>query len=203
MRCITIPIRGIVRWLSAAMRLSTSYPYTTQSCLWVAEVDRPNRQLRRHRGQSDAIDAEAAARAALAQDALRIPMSQDGTIETQRVIRLQRRAAMPARTHAGNQLHAVVASAPDAIRHRLREHSLAPLVAQFRQHRRRCTNTPLEQTTHATLRGLARHWTQPDAENRAASRAALAPRPCVRPCAAGSTRRWPGRGRGADSGRGR
>jgi transposase len=130
----------------------------------VVEVNRPNRQLRRQRGKSDVVDAEAAARAALTQDALRIPKSQDGTVEMLRLIRLQRRSAIQARTQAGNQLHAVVASAPEAIRHRLRDHTLARLVARLRQPRSRGTIGPLEQTTYAVLRGLARRWRALDVE---------------------------------------
>ena len=39
----------------------------------VVEVIRPNRQVRRRRGKSDTVDAEAAARAALSGDAAAAP----------------------------------------------------------------------------------------------------------------------------------
>ncbi len=130
----------------------------------VVEVNRPNRQLRRQRGKSDVVDAEAAAHAALAQDAPRIPKTQDGSVEILRLLRLQRRSAIHARTQAGNQLHAVVASAPESIRRQLRELSLVRLVATLQRRRTRKAETPLESTTHAVLHGLARRWDQLDAE---------------------------------------
>lgn len=132
----------------------------------VVEVNRPNRQLRRQRGKSDVIDAEAAARAALAQDALRVPKSQDGTVEMLRLIRLERRSAILARTQAGNQLHAVVASAPEALRHRLRDRSVCQLVEQLRHHRGHRSDTALAAMTQTVLRGLARRWRRLDDEIR-------------------------------------
>ena len=47
----------------------------------VVEVNRPNRQLRRRRGQDDTIDAEAAARAALNGEATALPKTSDGPVE--------------------------------------------------------------------------------------------------------------------------
>jgi len=146
----------------------------------VVEVNRPNRQLRRQRGKSDAIDAEAAARAALAQDAPRIPKAQDGGVEILRLLRLQRRSAIHARTQAGNQLHAVVASAPETIRQQVRELSLVRLVATLQHRRTRKPETPLESATHAVLQGLARRWDQLDAEIKSLT-AQL--EPLVRACA--------------------
>ena len=46
----------------------------------VFEVNRPNRQLRRQKGKSDAVDAEAAARAVLAGHATGQPKSGTGTV---------------------------------------------------------------------------------------------------------------------------
>jgi transposase len=47
----------------------------------VREVSRPKRQWRRRHGKSDPRDAEAAARAVLAGEALGIPQQRDGTVE--------------------------------------------------------------------------------------------------------------------------
>jgi transposase len=47
----------------------------------VHEVCGPNRQLRRRRGKSDAVDAEAAARTALAGEDLITPKSANGPVE--------------------------------------------------------------------------------------------------------------------------
>lgn len=77
----------------------------------VVEVDRPNRQTRRRQGKSDPIDAEAAARAALAGTASGSPKARDGAVEAIRALRVARRSALKARTQAANQLDALVISA--------------------------------------------------------------------------------------------
>lgn len=82
----------------------------------VVEVNRPNRQLRRQRGKSDTVDAEAAARAALSGTATGTPKSQDGTVEAIRMLRLARRSAMKARTQTANQIQAVAEAAPTILR---------------------------------------------------------------------------------------
>jgi hypothetical protein len=64
---------------------------------------------------------EAAARATLAGDAMGAPKSQDGSVEMMRLLRLQRRSAIRARTQAANQLHAVVSTAPEILRGTLRD----------------------------------------------------------------------------------
>ena len=50
-------------------------------------------ELIRGLGKSDPADAEAAARATMAGDAIGIPKSQDGTVEVIRILRLQRKSA--------------------------------------------------------------------------------------------------------------
>ena len=59
----------------------------------VTEVERPKRRHLRRRGKSDPIDAEAAARAVLAGEALGEPKSADGKVEMIRVLRSARRSA--------------------------------------------------------------------------------------------------------------
>ena len=63
----------------------------------VVEVNRPNRQTRRRHGKSDPVDALAAARAVLADEALGAPKTQDGHVEAIRLLRVQRRSAIKAR----------------------------------------------------------------------------------------------------------
>jgi transposase len=53
----------------------------------VVEVNRPSRQLRRQRGKSDPVDAEAAARAVLSGQATITAKSADGTVEWVRLLR--------------------------------------------------------------------------------------------------------------------
>ncbi len=131
----------------------------------VVEVNRPNRQLRRQRGKSDTIDAEAAARAALSGTAAGTPKSQDGLVEAIRLLRLTRRSAMKARTQAGNQLHAVVQSAPTVLRDSLSGQSLVKLVPVMRRFRWRAPMTPLA-AARFTLKSLADRWAGLEAEIR-------------------------------------
>ena len=64
----------------------------------VAEVDRPNRQTRASLSKSDAIDAYAAARAALTSTRAGRQKSRDGEVEAIRALRVARRGAVKART---------------------------------------------------------------------------------------------------------
>jgi transposase len=66
----------------------------------VREVIRPKRQVRRRRGKSDAVNAEAAARAVIPGEDLGIPSAKDGSVEAIRLLRLTRRSALKARTQA-------------------------------------------------------------------------------------------------------
>ena len=85
----------------------------------LVEVNRPNRATRRARGKSDPIDAEAAARAALAGVATAVPKSHSGLVEAIRVIFVARRGAVQARTAAINTLHQMIITAPMRLRDQL------------------------------------------------------------------------------------
>jgi transposase len=125
----------------------------------VVEVDRPNRAMRRRRGKSDTVDAEAAARAVQAGTATGVAKGRAGLVEAIRVLRVARRSALKARSQAALQLHSLVSTAPQALRDDLRSLKLALLVqrcARFRPGDRR-------DPTHATmtaLRSIARRWQQ-------------------------------------------
>lgn len=94
--------------------------YLTRGGIEVVEVMRPNRQLRRLRGKTDTVDAEAAARAALSGDATGRPKAGDGPVEGIRMLRMARRSAVKARTQAANQIHALLITAPEQVKRRLR-----------------------------------------------------------------------------------
>jgi transposase len=127
------------------------------------EIERPerrDRQGRRRRGKSDPSDAEAAARAVLAGTAIGQPKAADGRVEMIRVLRVARRSALKARTQAANQLHALVLTAPDQLRARLRGLPLDRLVtvaAAFRPGPR--VDTPLA-ATRLALKALAGRYQQ-------------------------------------------
>ena len=86
----------------------------------VVDVNRPNRQMRRRRGKTDTVDAEAAARAALNGCAAVAPKSADGSVEAIRMLSVARRSAVKARTVAANQIDGLAVTAPEHLKDRLR-----------------------------------------------------------------------------------
>ncbi len=117
----------------------------------------PNRQLRRRYGKTDATDAEAAARAALSGQATIQPKSGDGPVEGIRMLRVARRSAVKARTQAINQLHALVVTAPNQVKHQLGDLPAKTLVKVCAAYRPSTDHTTI---TYAkkTLRLLARRY---------------------------------------------
>ena len=89
--------------------------------LVVIEVDRPNRQLRRRQGKSDAIDAIEAARAALSGRASGIAKSADGDVEAIRALLVARRSGRDVRIKYLNQIRHLGFTAPDELRERFRD----------------------------------------------------------------------------------
>jgi transposase len=83
----------------------------------VYECERPRRQERR-RGKNDLIDAASAARKLIAGEGLSLPRG-GGRREDLRLLLLERRGAMQARTAALNQLSSVLITAPEHVRERL------------------------------------------------------------------------------------
>jgi transposase len=108
---------GLVRFLAAAGQR-------------VLEVNRPDRQLRRRRGKSDPVDADAAARTVQAGEATGTPKAQDGTVEMVRSLRVARQTAVKARTQAVNAIKALLVNAPTELRERLDGLSTTRLVRQ-------------------------------------------------------------------------
>jgi transposase len=137
--------------------------FLTANGVRVVEVMRPNRQRRRRYGKSDVADAISAARAVQAGEAVGTPKTATGTVEAIRLLRIARRSAMKARTQAGNQIHAVIDTSPEDLRHRYHGHSSAQVVAAAARFHRRFPSTPLD-AAKLTLRVLARRWQHLDAE---------------------------------------
>ncbi len=121
----------------------------------VVEVNRPNRQLRRRKGKSDTVDAEAAARAALCGDASGTPKAADGASEALRALRVARRSAVKARTQAGNQIRDLIVSASEELRGELGRLNLRGQVAWCARCRPGASTDPKE-ATKRSLRLLAR-----------------------------------------------
>jgi transposase len=129
----------------------------------VVAVNRPDRSLRRRRGKSDPIDAQAAARATLAGVAVTAPKTRDGQVEMIRVLRVARRGALKARVAAAEQLYGVLYSAPEELRQPLLGLKTKALVAACAALRPgQVTSTTA--ATKTALRILARRWQQLQAE---------------------------------------
>lgn len=94
----------------------------------VVEVDRPDRKTRRFQGKSDPIDAEAAARAALAGRATGTPKTRDGQVEALRALHVARRSAVKQRAATQTQMRALIVTAPDTLRRQLRRLPAAALI---------------------------------------------------------------------------
>lgn len=130
--------------------------YLTAAGVEVIEVDRPDRKARRLEGKSDPTDADAAARAVIAGRASAIPKSRDGAVEAIRALEVVYHAATLDRTRAINQFKALIVTAPDGLRHRLR--AGLSLAGQLGQARRFADTHPdlIERQTRFALRELAR-----------------------------------------------
>jgi transposase len=131
----------------------------------VVEVNQPHAHLRRRRGKTDAVDAEAAARKVLSGEATAIPKDMSGAVEAIRQVRLARRSAVSARSIALCQLGDLIVTAPAALRARLSRKTLrgqAGICARLRPDRRRLAD-PV-QAAKLALRTLARRIEALDAE---------------------------------------
>ena len=95
----------------------------------MVEVDRPDRKARRFAGKSDPLDAQAAARTALAGIRTGTPKQRTGQVEALRNLRVARRSAVEQRADCMRRIKALVVTAPEAVRARLRGLRDAQLLA--------------------------------------------------------------------------
>ncbi len=139
---------GLVRHLRAAR-------------ITVMEVERPKKRRHlRHNGKSDPIDAEAAARAVLAGETAGEPKSGDGRVEMIRALKTVRQSAVKVRSQAANQLQALLVTAPETLRNRLRGLSVQKLVAVAARFRPGSDPTDVQTATRFALRSVARRYQQ-------------------------------------------
>jgi transposase len=122
----------------------------------VVEVNRPNRQMRRQRGKSDPVDAEAAARAALNGEATVVPKSHDDSVESIRVLRIAFCSARDTRTRLALQIRDLIVTAPAALRESMPSRTKERVVhcAGFRP---KDPRDPLE-ATRLALKTLSRRY---------------------------------------------
>jgi transposase len=136
--------------------------HLTASGIAVVKVDRADRKSRRFNGKTDAVDAEAAARAVLAGIATAVPKTHDGHVEAVRVLEVVHHSATKDRTRAINQFHALVITAPDQLRDRFRGQSLAK---QLSRARRLAEHGDITETAvRVALRELAKRITDLDSQ---------------------------------------
>ena len=139
--------------------------FLLQAGVRVVEVNQPHAHLRRRRGKTDAVDAEAAARKVLSGEATAIPKEMGGAVEAIRQLRIARRSAVSARSIALCQLGDLIVTAPAALRARLTRKTLsgqAGICAHLRPNRRALTDPA--QAAKLALRTLARRIAALDVE---------------------------------------
>jgi transposase len=131
----------------------------------VIEVDRPNRKTRRIQGKSDPIDANQAAKTALAGDRTGIPKQRDGRVEALRNLRVARRSAVDQRADTQRQIKALIVTAPDELRAQLRGLLVKQLIVTCASLRPDQSDAATPATaTKIALRSLARRHQQLTAE---------------------------------------
>jgi transposase len=133
----------------------------------VIEVNRSDRQLRRQRGKSDPIDAEAAARAVLGGQATSLPKSRTSTVEMIRHLKVARDTAVKARSQSMLAIKALIVGIPSALRERL---ELLRGKMMLIRHLAALRPGPIVSTVasaKAGLRALAQRWLALDDEIKA------------------------------------
>ncbi len=122
---------GLLEWLRAfgrvkvvAIESTGAYAaglvcYLREHDIGVLEVNQPHAHTRRRRGNSDPIDAEMAARLALAGKATAISKQTDAIVESIRLLRVTRDGAVKARSAAIVQLSQLIVTAPQQLREQL------------------------------------------------------------------------------------
>ena len=138
--------------------------YLARQGVAVIEVDRANRQARRHHGKSDPLDAVEAARAAQSGRAGGVAKSRDGNVEAIRALLVARRSARAMRTKALVQIRHLGFTAPDQLRSRFAGVSalmLASVAAGLRVHP---GADPVAYATRLAIRSLGRRALALEAE---------------------------------------
>jgi transposase len=95
----------------------------------MVEVDRPDRKMRRFAGKSDPLDAEAAARTALAGVRTGTPKDRTGQVEALRNLRVAYRSAIAQRADCQRRIKSLIVTAPEPLRAGLRDLGGARLIA--------------------------------------------------------------------------
>jgi hypothetical protein len=100
------------------------------------------------------VNAEAAARAVLAEDATAVPKRADGPVEAMRILKTAKDSAVKARVQAINQLKAVLVSADPALREALNPLCTGQLTARCAELTTRAEDSCHDDVTAATVHTL-------------------------------------------------
>jgi transposase len=147
----------------------------------VVELDRPVRPARRAGAKSDVIDAERAARDALARVRLAAPKTGSARAGLQMLL-TARRAAVAAATDAQRQLRALVITGPEPVRARFRGQTTRQMLSTALRLRPATAAADIEVfTALSVLRALARRVAALEAEATEHEHAILAIVRCWRP----------------------
>jgi transposase len=130
--------------------------YLHRNGVEVIEVDRPNRQARRHAGKSDPADAVEAARAAQSGRARGLAKTRVGNVEAIRALLVTRRSARNMRIKALNQIRHLSFTGPDELRERLRGLSTIMLAREAAALRPRASSDPVVYATKLSVHTLGR-----------------------------------------------
>lgn len=172
-------LRGLERWLARHGQVhkvrvegTGTYGLSLQRVLQqagheVVEVNRPNRQTRRAKGKSDTVDAEAAARAALAGQARAVPKGHDGIVEAIRVLLVAHTSTQQALQRLDGRLRALSVTAPEAIRIELTGLAGKRRASKAARLRPGKDSGDVATATRLTLRTLARQYLTLDEDLRA------------------------------------
>lgn len=158
--CLVVGIEGTC---SFGAGLTT---YLVDSGFNVVEVLRPKRDKdRRGAGKNDFIDAERAARAAIAGDGTSVPKSRDGWAEAARPALRAREILVRTQTQVMNAAKALINTAPEPIRGKYTRLNGRKLMEALKR-RRAATGDEARDALMLSLSSLAATWV--DAESKAA-----------------------------------
>ncbi|RSZ61229.1 IS110 family transposase [Corynebacterium hylobatis] len=124
----------------------------------VVEVNRPNKFDRRRQGKTDQFDAYVAAEAVLSGRATAIPKSNDGLVQSLRVLRTTRTSAVRDRTATINQITTMLVAGPDNLREKYRGLTTAKLITTLAATRPPAEPITASESTAVALRLLARRY---------------------------------------------
>ena len=149
--CIVVGIEGTASYGAGICRYLRERGYN------VAEVLRPKRAGRRPGSpKSDPVDAERAARDALAGIGASVPKSQDGWVEQARGLFVARQACVRTYVSCVNTAKGMLVAAPEGIREKYRAMAADGMMRSLI--RRRTCADPVCQATYDALRSLACVW---------------------------------------------